>query len=203
MSVVRPSSNSQPVRTRSDQGCSEYQTSGGVLYEHQSHPDAAHSVTYTSGVHQPTSSAVPFMHPLPCHKYSYCTAISITPTVITHTASTVGAQGFGHQATGHHHTGNTYHQTPCVSLGYPPDPLQMPPPVTVTDCFSVPEQMAVEEVRRKHKQKTGVLRRPGPSVGQSSPSAVHPPTPTLAQLLSSGTRERVLFSTENQIHIGR
>lgn len=210
MSVPRPSSNSRPGQTRSDQGCAEYPTSGGVLYEHQSYPDAADSVAYTSGVQQPTSSAVPFMHPLPCHKYSYCTAISVTPTVITHTASTVGAQGFGHQATGPHHTGDTYHQRPCVSLGYPSDPLPMPPPSAVADCFSVPEQMAVAEVRGKHKQKTGGLRRAGPSGGQSrpsggqsGPSTVHPPTPTLAQLLSTGTHERVLFSTENQTHIGR
>lgn len=220
--MPRPSSNSRPVQARSDQSCGEYQTPGGVLYEHQSYPDAADSVAYTSGVHQPTSSALPFLQPLPCHKYSYCTAISVTPTVITHTASTVGAQGFGHQATGHqatghHHAADTYHQTPCVSLAFPSDPQPMPPPVTVADCFPVPEQMAVAEVRGKHKQKSGGLRRAGPSRGQSGPSGgqsgpsgsqsgpstVHPPTPTLTQLLSSGTRERELFSTENQTHIGR
>ncbi|CAF98521.1 unnamed protein product, partial [Tetraodon nigroviridis] len=268
--VPRPSSTSQPVQARSDQGCGEYQTPGGVLYAHQSYPDAADSVAYTSGVHQPTSSAVPFLHPLPCHKYSYCAAISATPTVITHTASTVGAQGFGHQASGHHHPADTYQQTPCVSLGYPSDLHPMPPPVSVAACFPVPEQMAVAEVRGKHKQKTGGLRRAGPSGGQSRPSrgqpspsggqsrpsgaqpgpsgaqpgpsggqshpsgaqpgpsggqpgpsggqsrpsgvqfdpsggrsgpsggqsrpsAVHPPTPTLAQLLSSGTRETLLI----------
>lgn len=201
MSVPRPPSNSRPLHARSDQGCGEYQSSGGVLYQHQSYPD------YASGVHQPTSSAVPFIHPLPCHKYSYCTSVSVTPTVITHTASTVGAQGFGHQAPGHHQARDTYQQTACVSLGYPSDPLPLPAPVTVADCFSVPEQMAVAEVRGKHKQKAGGLRRagpsggqPGPSGGQPSPSggqprlsAVHPPTPTLAQLLSSGSRERELF----------
>lgn len=217
MSVSRPSSSSRLVQTRSDQGCGEYQASGSVLYERQSYPDAADSVAYSSSVHQPTPSAVPFLHPLPCHKYSHCTAISVTPTVITHTASTTGAQGFGHQATGHHHTGDAYHQTACVSLGYPSDPLPMLPPVTVADCFSVPEQMAVAEVRGKRKQKTGGLRTAGPSGGQSGPSggqsglsggqsgpsAVHTPTPTLAQLLSCGTREREFFSTENQAHIGR
>lgn len=224
MSVPRPSSDSQPVQARSDQGCGEYQTSGGMLYQHQSYPDSADSVAYTSGVHQPTSSALPFIHPLPCHKYSYCTAVSVTPTVITHTASTVGAQGFGHQTPSHHHTGDLYQQTPCVSLGYPSEALPMPPPVTVADCFSVPQQMAVAEVKRKHKQKTGGLRRASPSGGQSGPSggqprpsgrqsgpsggqprpsAVHPPTPTLAQLLSSGSRDRELFCAENQTHIGR
>lgn len=210
VSVPRPSSNSRPGQTRPDQACAEYPTSGGVLYEHQSYPDAADSVAYSGGVQPPTSSAVPFMHPPPppCHKYGYCTAVSLTPTVITHTASTVGAQGFGHQAPGHHHTGGTYHPTPCVSLGYPSDPLPMPPPGALADCFSVPEQMAVAEVRGKHKQKTGGLRRAGPSGGQPHPSGGHTgpstvPTPTLAQLLSSGTRERVLFSTENQTHVGR
>lgn len=210
VSVPRPSANSQPVQARSDQGCGEYQTSGGMLYQHQSYPDSADSVAYTSGVHQPTSSALPFIHPLPCHKYSYCTAVSVTPTVITHTASTVGAQGFGHQTPSHHHTGDLYQQTPCVSLGYPSAPLPMPPPVTVADCFSVPQQMAVEEVKGKHKQKTGGLRRASPSGGQSGPSggqprpsAVHAPTPTLAQLLSSGSRDRELFCAENQTHIGR
>lgn len=200
MSAPQPSSTSQPVKTRSDQGCGEFQTPGSVLYAHQLYPDAADSVAYTSGIHQSTSSAVPFLHPLPCHKYSYCAAVSATPTVITHTASTVGAQGFGHQASGPHHTADTYQQTPCVSLGYPPDLHPMPPPVSVAACFPVPEQMAVTEVRGKHKQKTGGLRRAGPSDGQSRPSggqsrpsAVHPPTPTLAQLLSSGTRERELF----------
>lgn len=195
MSVPRPSSNSQPVQTRSDQGCGEYQTLGSMLYEHQSYPDPAESVGYTSGVNEPTSSAVPFIHLLPSHKYSYCTAISVTPTVITHTASTVGVQGFGHQATGSHHTGGTYHVTPAFSLGYPSDPLPMLPPVTVTDCFPVPEQMA--EVRGKHKQKSGGVERAGPSGGQSVPSTVYAPTHTLAKLLSSGTHESEFFSTLN------
>ncbi|XP_011616316.1 carbohydrate-responsive element-binding protein isoform X2 [Takifugu rubripes] len=188
--LAQPSSNSQPVQTRSDQACGEYQTLGSLLFEHQSYPDPADSVVYASSIDQPTSSAVTFMHPLPCHKYSYCTAISVTPTVITHTASTVGVQGFGYQATGLHQTEGTYHQTPGFSLGFPSDPLTMLPPVTVTDCFPVLEPMAVTEVRGKHKQKSGGVRRAGPSGGQSGPSASYAPTPTLAKLLSSGSREQ-------------
>lgn len=193
MSVSQPSSNSQPVQTKSDQACGEYQTLGSLLFEHQSYPDPANSVVYASTVDQPTSSAVTFMHPLPCHKYSYCTAINVTPTVITHTASTVGAQGFGYQATGLHQTEGTYHQAPGFSLGFPSDPLPMLPPITVTDCFPVLEPMAVTEVRGKHKQKSGGLRTAGPSGGQSGPSASYAPTPTLAKLLSSGNREREFF----------
>lgn len=192
--MPRPSLDSRPAQALSGPAYGGYHRSGGVLCGHQSYPDAAASVAYASGFHQPTTSAVPFMQPLPCHKHSYCTAVSVTPTVITHTASTGGAQGFGHQATGHQHSGDAYHQPAGLSLGYPSHPLPMPPPLTVADSFPVPEQMAVRsEVRGKHKQKTGGLRRAGPSGGQASPSAVHPPTPTLAQLLSSGTRERELF----------
>lgn len=167
-----------------------------MLYGHQSYPDPPVPIAYTPNAEQPASSSVPFLYPLPCHKYSHCTTIGMTPTVITHTASTMGAQGPVHQAHSYPHTGDTYSQTPCHSLSYPDvsDPVHAAlPPVTVAHCFSVPEQMAVTGVRGKHKQKTGGLRTAGPSGAQTAPlPSIYAPTPTscLAKLLSSGSRER-------------
>lgn len=199
-SLPQPSSsNTRQDQTRSDPGCGEYQTSsitsGTMPYGHQSYPDPPVSIAYTTSIEPPASSSVPFLYPLPCHKFSYCTTIGVTPTVITHTASTMGAQGSVHQAHGYPHTGDTYPQSPCHTLSYPDvsDPVHAAlPPVTVAHCFSVPEQMAVTEVRGKHKQKTGGLRTAGPSGSQSGPPSIYAPTPTscLAKLLSSGARER-------------
>lgn len=164
-------------------------------YGHQSYPDPPVSIEYTTSIEQPASSTVPFLYPLPCHKFGYYTTTSVTPTVITHTASTVGAQGSVHQAHGYPHTGDTYPQTPCHSLSYPAAVSDLVhaalPSVTAAHCFSVPEQVAVTGVRGKHKQKTGGVRTVGPPVAPSGPPSTAPtPTSCLAKLLSSGTHDR-------------
>lgn len=193
------SSNTRPDQTRPGHGCDEYHTSniisGTMPYGHQSYPDPPVSIEYTTSIEQPASSTVPFLYPLPCHKFGYYTTTSVTPTVITHTASTVGAQGSVHQAHGYPHTGDTYPQTPCHSLSYPAAVSDLVhaalPSVTAAHCFSVPEQVAVTGVRGKHKQKTGGVRTVGPPVAPSGPPSTAPtPTSCLAKLLSSGTRDR-------------
>ncbi|XP_036975419.1 carbohydrate-responsive element-binding protein-like isoform X2 [Acanthopagrus latus] len=193
------SSNTRPDQTRPHQGCGEYQTSGiisgAMPYGPQSYSDPPVSIAYTSSIEQLASSSVPFLYPLPCHKFGYYTTTSVTPTVITHTASTMGAQGSVHQAHGYTHTGDAYPLTPCHSLSYPAavsDPVHTAlPSVTAAHCFSVPEQVAVTGVRGKHKQKTGGVRAAGPPVAPSGPPSTAPtPTSCLAQLLSSGARER-------------
>lgn len=164
-------------------------------YGHQSYHNAPASVTFTSSTEQPASASIPFVYPLPCHKFGYYTTTSMTSTVITHTASTMGGQGSVHQAHGYPHTGDTYSQTACHSLSYPAavsDPVHAAlPSVTVAHCFSVPEQVAVTGVRGKHKQKTGGSRTAGPSVVPSGPPSTAPtPTSCLAKLLSSSAHER-------------
>lgn len=164
-------------------------------YGHQSYPDPPVSIAYNTSIEQPASSSVPFLYPLPCHKFGYYTATSVTPTVITHTASTMGAQGSVHQAHGYPHTGDTYPEAPCRSLSFMAavsDPVHTAlPSVTAAHCFSVPEQVAVTGVRGKHKQKTGGVRTAGPSVAPSGLASTAPtPTSCLAKLLSSGPRER-------------
>ena len=173
------SSNTRPDQSRPDLGCSEYQT-------YQSYPDPPISGAFTTSIDQPTPTTVPVLYPVPCHKFSYCTTISLTPTVITHTASTVGVLGSAHQANSYPHAGHAYPQMPSHSLSYQADPVHaVPPPMAAAHCFSVPEQMAAAGVRGKHKQKTGGLSATG------TPS-IHAPTPTscLAKLLSSSTHER-------------
>lgn len=176
-------------------GCGEYQTPGSVPYGYQSCPDPAVSLpSYTSGINQPASSAVPFLYPLPCYKFSYCTTISNTPTVITHTDSTAGGHDSVDHAPGYPHTGDRYPEMPCHSLNYPSDPVHTAlPPITVAHYFSVPEQMV--GVKGKHKQKRGGLRISGLSGAQSAPLSIHAPTPTscLAKLLSSSSCEREYF----------
>uniref|UniRef100_A0A8C4FDI5 MLX interacting protein like n=1 Tax=Dicentrarchus labrax TaxID=13489 RepID=A0A8C4FDI5_DICLA len=198
--LPQPSSSShRPDQSRPDQGCGEYHTSsiisGTMPYGHQSYPEPPVSIAYNTSIEQPASSSVPFLYPLPCHKFGYYTTTSVTPTVITHTASTMGTQGSVHQAHGYPHAGDTYPQTPCHSLGYPAavsDPVHAAlPSVTAAHCFSVPEQVAVTGVRGKHKQKTGGVRTAGPPVALSgTPSTSPTPTSCLAKLLSSGARER-------------
>uniref|UniRef100_A0A4W6EJL9 MLX interacting protein like n=1 Tax=Lates calcarifer TaxID=8187 RepID=A0A4W6EJL9_LATCA len=181
------------------QDCSEYHTSsiisGAMPYGHQSYPDPPVSIAFSASIEQPASASIPFLYPLPCHKFGYYTTTNVTSTVITHTASTMGAQGSVHQAHGFPHTGDTYPQTPCHSLSYPTvvsDPVQASlPTVTAAHCFSVPEQVAVTGVRGKHKQKTGGVRAVSSSVAPSGPQSTAPtPTSCLAKLLSSSTRER-------------
>uniref|UniRef100_A0A671TR49 Carbohydrate-responsive element-binding protein-like n=1 Tax=Sparus aurata TaxID=8175 RepID=A0A671TR49_SPAAU len=193
------SSNTRPDQTRPHQGCGEYQTSGilsgAMPYGPQSYSDPPVSIAYTSNIEQLASSSVPFLYPLPCHKFGYYTTTSVTPTVITHTASTMGAQGSVHQAHGYTHTGDTYPLTPCHSLSYPAavsDPVHaVLPSVTAAHCFSVPEQVAVTGVRGKHKQKTGGVRTAGPPLAPSGPPSTAPTsTSCLAKLLSSGAGER-------------
>ena len=193
------SSNTRPDQTRPGQDCGEYHTSsiisGAMPYGHQSYPDPPVSIAFTSSIEQQASSSIPFLYPLPCHKFGYYTTTSVTPTVITHTASTVGAQGSLHQAHGYPHTGDTYPQAPCHSLSYPAamcDPVHVAlPSVTAAHCFSVPEHVAVTGVRGKHKQKTGGVRTVGPSVVPSGPPSTAPtPSSCLAKLLSSSARER-------------
>ncbi|TNN64762.1 Carbohydrate-responsive element-binding protein [Liparis tanakae] len=181
--------------TRPDQACGEYHTSGVISgampYGHQSYLDPAVSIAFTTSIEQPASSSIPFLYPLPCHKFGYYTTTSVTPTVITHTASTMGAQ----QAPGYPHPGDTYPQAPCHSLGYPEaasEPAHAAlPSGTAAHCFSVPEQVAVTGVRGKHKQKTGGVKTVGASVGPTnSPSTAPTASSCLAKLLSSSAREQ-------------
>ncbi|XP_028277099.1 carbohydrate-responsive element-binding protein isoform X2 [Parambassis ranga] len=195
--LPQPSTSStRPDQTRSSQDCGEYHTSsiisGPSSYGHQSYHDAPAAICFTSSSEQPASASIPFLYPLPCHKYY--TTTSVTSTVITHTAST-GAQASATQAHGYSHVGDTYSQTPCHSLSYPAavsDPVHTAqPPVTAAHRFSVPEQVAITGVRGKHKQKTGGARTVGPSAVPSGPPAMAPTsTSCLAKLLSSSAHER-------------
>lgn len=183
------SSNMRPQQTKLDSGCEYQSSSGAVPYDSHPYPNEPASLAYTSSLEQLASSGVPFFYPLSCHRLAYCTTVGVTPTVITHTASTAGAHSYPQ-------AGETYPQTACDSLSYPvdvPDPVHVAsPPVTVSHCFSVPQQMAVPGVRGKHKQKTAGLRTAGPSGALSSPLCIYKPTSTscLAKLLSSGARDR-------------
>ncbi|KAK5888000.1 hypothetical protein CesoFtcFv8_016544 [Champsocephalus esox] len=176
------SSNTQSDQARRSQVSSEYHTSSMISdsmpYGHQSYPDPAVSIAFSSSIEQPPSSIIPFLYPLPCHKFGYYTTTSVTPTVITHTASTAGAQGSGYPD-----TEDTYPQSPCHSLSY----QATLPSVTAAHCFSVPKQLAVSGVTGKHKQKTGGGRTGGHT---AAPSTAPPPTSCLAKLLSSNSRER-------------
>ncbi|XP_069003105.1 carbohydrate-responsive element-binding protein isoform X1 [Embiotoca jacksoni] len=199
-SLPQPStSNTRPDQTWPGQDCGEYHTSsiisGAMPYGPELYHDAPVSSSFTSSTEQPAAASIPFLYPLPCHKFGYYTTTGVTSTVITHTASTTGAQGSAHQAHGYPHTGDTYSQTPCHSLTYPAvvsDAVHPAlPSVTAAHCFSVPEQVAVTGVRGKHKQKTGGVRTFGPSVVPSGPPSTAPsPTSCLAKLLSSGAHER-------------
>ncbi|XP_023274078.1 carbohydrate-responsive element-binding protein-like isoform X1 [Seriola lalandi dorsalis] len=199
-SLPQPSpSNTRPEQTRPGEDCGDYHPSsiisGAMPYGHQSFPDPPVSIAFTTSIEQPASASVPFLYPLPCHKFGYYTTTNATSTVITHTASTAGAQGSAHQAQSFPHTGDTYPQVPFPSLSYPAavsDPVQATlPSVTAPHCFSVPEQVAVTGVRGKHKQKTGGVRTASTSVALSCPQSTAPtPTSCLAKLLSSGARER-------------
>lgn len=168
-------------------------------YVPESYSDPPVSVALTSSIEQPASSSIPFLYPLPCHKFGYYPTTGVTSTVITYTASTGGGQGSVHQAHGYPHTRDTYPQTPYHSLGYPAavaDPVHPSlPSVTAAHCFSVPEQVAVTGVRGKHKQKSGGERTVGPSAASSGPSSAEPtPSSCLAKLLSSSTCERETVS---------
>ncbi|XP_035767344.1 carbohydrate-responsive element-binding protein-like isoform X1 [Neolamprologus brichardi] len=186
-------SNTRPNQTSSGQDCGEYHTSNIITeampYGHQSYQDAPVSIAFSSSTEQ-TPSSIPFLYPLPCHKFGYYTTTSGTSTVITHTASTMGAQGGAQQAHGYPHTGETYSQTPCHSLSYlavVSDPVHAAlPSVTAAHCFSVPEQVTFTGAKGKHKQKTGGARTAAPPVLPSTP----PPTSCLAKLLSTGAHER-------------
>lgn len=159
-------------------------------YGHQSYHDAPVSIAFSSSTEQTASASIPFLYPLPCHKFGYYTTTSGTSTVITHTASTMGAQGAAQQAHGYPHTGEMYSQTPCHSLSYlavVSDPVHAAlPSVTAAHCFSVPEQVIFTGAKGKHKQKTGGARTAAPPVLPSTP----PPTSCLAKLLSTGAHER-------------
>ncbi|XP_065818954.1 carbohydrate-responsive element-binding protein-like isoform X2 [Labrus bergylta] len=185
--LPQPSSSStQSDQSRPGHDCSGYHSSsivtGTVPYGHQSYPDPPVSIAFTSSMEQTAATSVPFLYPVPCHKFGYFSTSSLTPTVITHTASTVGAHGYPH-------TGDSYTQAPFHTLSYlaaVSEPVHAP-----AHCFSVPEQVAVSGVRGKHKQKTGGARTAGPPTAPSSPLSTAPaPTSCLAELLSSGTRER-------------
>uniref|UniRef100_A0AAX7V894 BHLH domain-containing protein n=1 Tax=Astatotilapia calliptera TaxID=8154 RepID=A0AAX7V894_ASTCA len=187
-------SNTRPNQTSSGQDCGEYHTSNIITeampYGHQSYHDAPVSIAFSSSTEQTASASIPFLYPLPCHKFGYYTTSSGTSTVITHTASTMGAQGAAQQAHGYPHTGETYSQTPCHSLSYlavVSDPVHAAlPSVTAAHCFSVPEQVTFTGAKGKHKQKTGGARTAAPPVLPSTP----PPTSCLAKLLSTGAHER-------------
>ncbi|XP_067350549.1 carbohydrate-responsive element-binding protein-like isoform X1 [Channa argus] len=193
------SSNAQSDQARPRQDCSEYQTSSiipaVIPYGPQSYPDPPVSVAFTSILEQPATASVPFLYPVPCHKFGYYTTTSMTSTVITHTASSVAEQGPLQQAGGYGNTRDTYPQTPHHSLSYPAavsNPVHASLPcVTAAHCFSVPEKVAATGVRGKHKQKTGGVRTVGPTVALSGPpSTAVKPTSCLAKLLSSSARER-------------
>ncbi|MEQ2178018.1 hypothetical protein GOODEAATRI_009666 [Goodea atripinnis] len=202
-SLPQPSTSSpRSEQTRVSQDCGEYHTSSlgseAMPYGHQSYHDASVSSAYTGNTAQPVSASIPFMHPLPCHKFGFYTT-SATSTVITHTASTMGAQGSVYQAHTYAPAVDPYSQTHCHSLSYPAatsDPIHAAlAPVTATHCLSIPEQVAVSAVRAKHKQKTGGLRTVGSPALPSNPQSTAPvPTSCLAKLLSSSTHEMVLSS---------
>uniref|UniRef100_A0AAV2J8H7 BHLH domain-containing protein n=1 Tax=Knipowitschia caucasica TaxID=637954 RepID=A0AAV2J8H7_KNICA len=183
------SSNSRPELSRSSQDCSEYPTpgivSGAIPYLLQTYPDPSVSVALTTAIEEPSTTSVPMLYPLSCHKFGYYSPSSMTSTVITHIGSSMGPLGLMPQPHSYSHTGDAYSQNACHSLGYPAgaaDPLHAAlPSVTVPHCFSVPEQ-SLTGGRGKHKQKTG---------GATGPmSAANTPTSCLAKLLSSGSQER-------------
>ncbi|XP_047235954.1 carbohydrate-responsive element-binding protein-like isoform X2 [Girardinichthys multiradiatus] len=198
-SLPQPSTSSpRSEQTRVSQDCGEYHTSSlgseAMPYGHQSYHDASVSSAYTGNTAQPVSASIPFLHPLPCHKFGFYTT-SATSTVITHTASTMGAQGSVYQAHTYAPAVDPYSQTHCHSLSYPAatsDPIHTAlAPVTATHCLSVPEQVAVSAVRGKHKQKTGGMRTVGSPALPSNPQSTAPvPTSCLAKLLSSSTHEK-------------
>ncbi|XP_030602161.1 carbohydrate-responsive element-binding protein isoform X2 [Archocentrus centrarchus] len=187
-------SSTQTDQPSSGQDCGEYPASNIITevmpYGHQLYHDTPVSIAFSSSTEQSASASIPFLYPLPCHKFGYYTTTSVTSTVITHTASTVGAQGAAQQAHGYPHGGDTYSQTPCHSLTYPAvvsDPVHAAlPSATAAHCFSVPEQVTFTGAKGKHKQKTGGARTAGPSALPSPP----PPTSCLAKLLSTGAHER-------------
>ncbi|XP_043997359.1 carbohydrate-responsive element-binding protein-like isoform X5 [Gambusia affinis] len=199
-SLPQPSTSSpRSEQNSASQDCGEYHTSsmpsGDMSYGHQSYHDASASTAYTSNAEQPVSGSVPFLHPLPCHKFGFYTTASVTSTVITHTASTMGAQGSVYQAHTYAPAVDPYSQTHCHSLSYPAaasDPVHAAlAPVTATHCLSVPEQLVVSGVRGKHKLKTGGLRTAGSPDLPSNPQSTAPiPTSCLAKLLSSSTHDR-------------
>lgn len=202
-SLAPPSaSDPRPDQTRPGLDCGEYHPTGMVPYGPQYHNTPA-SVAFAGSGEQPAAAGVPFLYPLPCHKFGYYTTTGVTSTVITHTASTGGPQGSGHHPPGYPSAADAYSQTPGPSLTYPavlPDPVHaVPPPVTAAHCFSVPEQMAGTVVRGKHKQKTGGARAAAPSAATPGPQITDPtPTSCLAKLLSSGAHERkpsLVFNT--------
>lgn len=182
-------------------------------YGHQSYPDPPVSIAFTSTIEQPVSASIPFLYPLPCHKFGYHTTSSVTSSVITHTASTTGVHGpvqqqqqqqhHQQQAHGYTHAADAYPQTPCPSLSYPAvmsEPVHSAlPSVTATHCFSVPEQVSNTGVRGK--QKTRGVRTAIPSVGLSGvPSPAPTPTSCLAKLLSSSARERKFSLSLNSFY---
>ncbi|KAK2828805.1 hypothetical protein Q5P01_019839 [Channa striata] len=182
------SSNTQPDQARPGQDCSEYNTSSiisaAMPYGSQPYPDPPVSVAFTSSLQQPASASVPFLYPLPCHKFGYYTTTSMTSTVITHTASSGAEQGSLHQADGYVHTRDTYPQTPQYSLSYHTAASN---PVHA----SLARAGGCHRGQRKHKQKTGGVRTVGPTVALSGPSSTAAkPTSCLAKLLSSSARER-------------
>ncbi|XP_072302748.1 carbohydrate-responsive element-binding protein isoform X2 [Eucyclogobius newberryi] len=198
-SIPQPSSsNSRPEQTRSSQDCSEYPmssiVSGAMPYVLQTYPDPSVSVALTTAIEEPSTTSIPFLYPLSCHKFGYYSPSSVTSTVITHTGSSMGSPGLVLQPHTYSHTGDAYAQSACHSLGYPAgasDPLHAAlPSVTAPHCFSVPEQAAVSGGRGKHKQKTGGASTVALPASAGPLSAANSPTSCLAELLSSGTRER-------------
>lgn len=176
--------------------------SGAMPYGHQSYHDAPVSVSFTNTADQLASASIPFLHPLPCHKFGFYTTTSVTSTVITHSASTMGAHGSMYQTHSYPQAVETYSQTHCHSLSYPADtsdPVHTAlPPVTAAHCLLAPEQVVLPGVRGKHKQKTGGVKTVGPSASPSDPqSTASMPTSCLAMLLSSGTQERELVLTSS------
>ncbi|XP_015255954.1 PREDICTED: carbohydrate-responsive element-binding protein-like isoform X2 [Cyprinodon variegatus] len=188
-------SSPRSEHARASQDCGEYHTpstvSGAMPYGHQSYHDASVSTAYTSNTDQPVSASIPFLNPLPSHKFGFYTTTTVTPTVITHTASTTGAQGSVYPAHTYVPGVDPYSQTHCYPTSAS-DPIHVVlGPVTATHCLSVPEQVVLTEVRGKHKQKTGGLRTVGsPPLPSNPESSATMPTGCLVQLLSCSTHER-------------
>uniref|UniRef100_A0A3Q2PRK4 Carbohydrate-responsive element-binding protein-like n=1 Tax=Fundulus heteroclitus TaxID=8078 RepID=A0A3Q2PRK4_FUNHE len=204
-SLPQPStSRPRSEQTGASQDCGEYHSSSmmseAVPYGQQSYHNASASTAYISNTDQPDSASSPFLNPLPCHKFGFYTTTNVTSSVITHTASTMGAQGSVYQAHTYSPAADPYSQTHCHSLSYPAatsGPVHTAlAPVTATYCLSLPEQVAVSGVRRKHKQKTGGLQTVGSPALPSNPQSTSTmPTSCLAKLLSSSTHESELFQT--------
>ncbi|XP_036436410.1 carbohydrate-responsive element-binding protein-like isoform X2 [Colossoma macropomum] len=137
----------------------------------------------------------PYLYPASCLRYRHPSSshsgasVAVTSTVITHTGSAINVLPQDpQQGQGYPSLPDMLTQSACVSLGYQPMTVALPPAAMPSPgsahCFSMPQQMG----RGKHKQKTGRAKGFPTTVATSAT----PPAQTscLAKLLSSGSQER-------------